>query len=133
MLLQRSLLAFIMLLGLAACDSKSAFSDDDGIASTAPQQPASTRLVNASLKSFQCGEDACYLTFTTVNNSEINAICADGSFCTAWSMVNTGETFGKVNLSEQDGQRVKLTVSSELFEPAGENMDYVRKIEFLQE
>ena len=63
----------------------------------------------------------------------MHAICADTDFCTAWSMVNTSEEFGTVNLDKQDTQRVKLTMSSELFEPAGENMDFVRKIEFLQE
>lgn len=103
----------------------------------APQQasalPANTRVINASLKSFSCGADACYLTFNTVNNSEISAICADEHFCPAWSMVNTGEEYGTVNLAQENNQRVKLSISSELFEPAGGNMDYVRKIEFLNE
>lgn len=95
--------------------------------------PVSSRVINASLKSFSCGADACYLTFNTVNNSEITAICADNSFCPAWSMVNTGEEYGMINLAQENGPRVKLSITSEPFEPAGENMDYVRKIEFLNE
>ena len=133
-MLPRLLLASVILLCITACDSKSAFSGEDGIAASAPQPaPANSRIVHADLKSFQCGADACYLKFSTPSNSDMHAICADTDFCTAWSMVNTSEEFGTVNLDKQDTQRVKLTMSSELFEPAGENMDFVRKIEFLQE
>lgn len=152
----KSMLGLLVLLSLSACDKKpqqtsapsessaatSGASTSDASTSTAPAAPAqpatqalaaNARTINAQLKSFSCGADACYLSFSTANSNEASAICADSNYCDAWSLVNTGEEYGSVNLAQENNPRVKLTISSDMFEPAGENMDHVRRIEFLQE
>jgi hypothetical protein len=103
-------------------------------AQQASAAPANSRVINASLKSFSCGADACYLTYGTDDGKEARAICDNDQFCSAWSLVDRGEDgLDKIKLIQGHGVRFKLTLISALFEPAGENMDFVHKIEFLQE
>lgn len=76
--------------------------------------------VEASLTGLDCSGDYCQLAFT-VNNKPQQAICADETYCEAWSEQEAVPASLKA-------KPVKLTIESQYLEDIKANADVVTKI-----
>lgn len=78
--------------------------------------------VEASLTGMDCSGDYCQLAFT-VNNKAQTAICADDTYCEAWSEHEAVP-------ADLKAKPAKLTIESQHLEDINANADVVTKIEF---